>query len=244
MIRNPNNIVDRLVEDFNRVAGGRILSITMYGDAVSHEYRPGESKVDILIVLNDVSMDVLTAFSRVQAFWMRRGISSPLYLSPVLIESLIDIFPLEFLDMRHAYRVLYGEDFLADLRIKKNSLRLQCERELACLALHLRLEFVGACRDARKMKKTLALSMRRLNPILKGILAVYERKIPTSSTDLISAVEDICGLEASVLYNLYNSRPTGNDIKERFGKLLLTIEKLEGQIENYGHDSKETAENL
>jgi hypothetical protein len=232
VIRNPNDIVDRLVTGFCSVAGGHLLGVTMYGGAVSHEYRPGKSEVNILVVLDDTSADVLSAFVPVQTRWMRRGMSAPLYLTPAAIASLPDVFPMEFLDMRHAYRVLYGEDFLADRRLDRNDLRLQSKRELAGLALHLRLEFVRTCRHPRRLRDVLALSLRRLHPVFKAILVLYEKKIPSPTAELIAAVEDLSGLGPSVLSEMHNHpRLPETKAKEYYERFLRAVELLTGQMD-------------
>src|SRR5262249_39499580 len=62
--------------------------------------------------------------------WHKQGISTPLFVDPAYVRSSIDVFPVEFLDMKQRYRVLYGQDFLQELELKPERLRFQCEQEL------------------------------------------------------------------------------------------------------------------
>ncbi|MBN1307498.1 MAG: hypothetical protein JXA18_06250 [Chitinispirillaceae bacterium] len=211
MIRNPNDIVDSLVAGFSGAAGERLLGITMYGSAVSHEYRPGASDVTILVVLADTSAVVLRAIAPVQARWMRRGVAAPLYLTPRTIASSLASFPVEFLDMRHAYRVLYGEDFLASLQLRTDDLLAQCRREVAGLTLRLTQEFVTASRDPRRLGGVLASSLRRLMPVFKAIVILSREKIPSSTAEIVASVEDLTGLGASVLSEIYNNPSVTKD---------------------------------
>ncbi|MBN1575774.1 MAG: hypothetical protein JW913_04435 [Chitinispirillaceae bacterium] len=242
MIRNPNDIVDRLVAGFSNAAGERLLGIAMYGSAVSHEYRPGKSDVNILVVLADTSAVVLRAIAPVQVRWMRRGVAAPLYLTPRTIASSLESFPVEFLDMRHAYRVLYGEDFLAPLQLRAGDLLLQCERELAGLTLHLTREFVHACRDPRRVGGVLASSLRRLLPVFKAIVVLSQQKIPSATAEIVAAVEDLTGLGASVLSEI-NNRPylTKDTATRKYELFTRAVEIITGHIERL-HEGIEAPE--
>ena len=53
-------------------------------------------------------------------------------------------FRVEFLDMKQRYRLLYGEDFLQKLELKRERLRFQCEQELKGKDARLRQLYLEA----------------------------------------------------------------------------------------------------
>ncbi len=231
MIRNPNDIVEKLVADYSGVLGERLISVILYGSAVSHEYRPGKSDVNIALVLTDTAIPVLHECSSLQARWMRRGVATPLYLTPAAIAASLDMFPVEFLNMKHAYRVLYGENFLAQVQIDKQDLRLQCRRELSGIVLHLKREFIRTCVNPRRLTRQLVLTTRALLPFFKALLVIYERKIPNSKAEIIASVEDLFGLGASVISEIFNgSRRRKTTVIARYDEFTRAVETFIDRI--------------
>ncbi len=205
-IKNPNDIVSPLVQDYQEVFKDAILSLIMYGSAVTHEYRPGISDINIAIVLTDNSIATVAPSIPLQKKWAKSGVATPFFMTQAYITSSLDTYPVEFLDMQSNYRVLYGEDILQNLEIKHEHIRLQCERELKSVAIHLRRSFVQCMGNNKLLASLLSVSLRRLIPIFKGLLVLKEKTIPKSKSSIISAVEDVYNLGASSLSEVLNAQ--------------------------------------
>jgi hypothetical protein len=54
----------------------------------------------------------------------------PLFLTRSDLSSSLDSYPIEFLNMKNRYRLVYGEDVLQKLSFNPLAVRLQIEREL------------------------------------------------------------------------------------------------------------------
>ena len=52
MIKNPNDIVDRLISDYLKITGDGLISAVLFGSAVSHEYHPGKSEISTIFIFN------------------------------------------------------------------------------------------------------------------------------------------------------------------------------------------------
>lgn len=227
-IKNPNDIVDSFVSDYSNVFSEKLVSVIMYGSAVTHEYRAGVSDINIAIVLEDNSISQIAKSMALQKKWSRCRVTTPFFMTKQYILSSCDTYPVEFLDMRSNYRILYGEDVLEKLEIKQEHIRLQCERELRGAAVHLRRLFVQCAGNNKMLSALLNTSIRRLIPVFKGLLILKGRSIPKSKSDIISLVEDSYNLGASALSDIFNS--TGKNRKQRYDKLFDTytndIDKL------------------
>ena len=68
----------------------------------------------------------------------------PRFFTTELMNQSSDVFPIEFLDIRTTHVILHGTDPLADLEIRRDHLRLQCERELREKLMRLREGYVEA----------------------------------------------------------------------------------------------------
>jgi len=226
VISNPNDIVEPLVADFQAVLGGRLLSVVMYGSAVSHEYRPGRSDINVLFVLDNMSVATLRDCGKAAARWKKRGVA-PLFIAKGMFEPLSGLFPVEFYDMHHNYRVLFGDDMFASLKLDKEKLTMQCRKELYGIAVHLRMEIVHSCGVPRRLDGTLAASLRSLLPYFKALLFVGGRKVPNTKAEIVAAVEEACGLGSSVLSELVNGAPSGGAMAfERCERFLEAVETM------------------
>jgi predicted nucleotidyltransferase len=233
VIRNPNDIVDAYVADYRTVFSDNCESVIMYGSAVTHEYRPGDSDINILIVLKNAGIEELRKSFSITRKWQAKRVTVPFFMTDEYIASSLDTYPIEFIDMRSNYKVLYGEDVLARLDIKKEHVRIQCERELKGIALHLRREYVRTNGNKKVMGRLLATSVKTLLPIFKALLVLNDRPIPKLKSDIIMAIEELYDLGISVFTELFapKAKPgLGRSLDEFIGKFAKTIDVLAATV--------------
>lgn len=234
MIKNPNEIVEPLIDDLETVFGARLIGVCMYGDAVSHEYEPGKSPVNLLVVLSDTSVAMLHKGTALLQQWVKRGIAPPLFLSPADILSYVKDFPIEILSIKQLYRVLSGEDSLSTVSLQKDDLYAQCMRELRGIALHLRREYVAAEKTAR-LEGIMKTAVTTLLPVFKAVLIVYDKKIPHGRTEIIAAVEDLFGMGSSILSKIYNcKRFNRKDVHSWYDQLTITVDTIISKTADIG----------
>jgi predicted nucleotidyltransferase len=223
-VKNPNDIVERYVADYRAAFGNNLISVIMYGSAVTHEYRPRHSDINTLIVLDTCEISDLAKCLGIAGKWLGKKVAIPFFMTKEYIATALDSYPIEFIDMRSNYKVLFGEDVLARFNIKKEHVRLQCERELRGIALHLRREYVRTHNGRVALSLLLAASVKRLLPIFKALLVLNDRQIPKLKSDIIMAVEEQYNLGVSVFTELFGpvSRPLG---ARPYGELFTTYAK-------------------
>ena len=66
-----------------------------------------------------------------------------------------DVFPIEFLDMKENYLVLFGPDLLSNLQVEQKNLRFQCEHELKVKLINLKRAFVFISRNNAALQNLL-----------------------------------------------------------------------------------------
>lgn len=217
-VNNPKDIVESLVSDYRGVFGEDLVSVIMYGSAVTHEYKPGISDINIAIVIKDNSISQITKSIGLQKKWVKSKVSTPFFMTREYIHNSCDTYPVEYLDMRSNYRVLYGEDPLENIEIKREHIRLQCERELRGASIHLRRSFVQCAGNNKMLADLLNVSIRRLIPVFKGLLKLKGQSIPKSKSDIIATVEDNYDLGASSLSDIFNSN--NKNRKQQYDRLF------------------------
>jgi predicted nucleotidyltransferase len=228
-VKNPNDIVDEYVADYKSAFGENLACVIMYGSAVTHEYRPGDSDINTLIVLKNFDLGGLTNGFPVVRKWLSKKVTIPFYMTGEYIASSLDTYPIEFIDIRSNYKVLFGEDVLARLDFKKEHVRLQCERELKGIALHLRREFIRTNGNRKALARLLNASIKTLLPVFKALLVLNDRTIPKLKSDIIMAVEELFNLGISVFTELLvpKAKPdAGRSLDDIINQFAKTIDML------------------
>lgn len=126
----PNE--DKLQEFVTRArkaAGSNIEGIILFGSAVSGDFHPGLSDLNLFCVLHDSSFKALQELAPVVQWWNKQKQPPPLCMTRHELERSTDVFTIELMDMVQHHRVLYGEGVLG-LRIPMHLHRVQVEYEL------------------------------------------------------------------------------------------------------------------
>jgi predicted nucleotidyltransferase len=172
----PQNI-SKTVDDFiNRLKDtyrGNLISVILYGSAASGEFAGRYSNVNLLVVLTDTSLDNLNKVSNIIT---RRKFQrvNPLFFTEDYIKSSSDVFPIEFLDMKENYIVLYGKDTLAGLEIDIINLRFQCEQELKAKLLNIKNIYLRI-KDKQALENILFKSFTSFVHIMRNMVRLKGR---------------------------------------------------------------------
>lgn len=208
----PIDIFDEIVTDFKKVFGGELVSINLYGSATGEDYRPGKSDINFMVVVSEEGIEFLDqAFSIVKK-WRKRNVAIPLFLTEAYIETSMDVFPIEYLNFKRNYILVFGKDILKDLTFKEEFIRLQCEREIKGKLLLLREAFLESYGKARALRSVVVLSLSAFIAIFEALLYLKGEEIPKEKRDIIKVTAGLFELDGSIFEKLL-------DIKEEKIKL-------------------------
>jgi predicted nucleotidyltransferase len=168
------------------VYGPALKSITVYGSLARKEYFPERSDINVMVVLAEADLEALKKCLDVVARGREGCKVTPFFLTKEDIETSTDVFPIKFYDMKDAYEVIYGEDYLADLAIDDGNLRLEVEQEMKILVMELRQFYVQRARKggATGAEHLLAYFNSFLY-LLKRLLKLQGHDAPTRNEELI-----------------------------------------------------------
>lgn len=124
------NQTSELVSRLREAAGNNLQSLVLYGSAATGEFTPEYSNLNLLCVLRDTSFPALSKIAPVIDWWAGKKHSAPSVLTAEEIRRSLDVFAIEFLDMKNQHRVLFGEDLLTSVEIPMDRHRVQLEYEL------------------------------------------------------------------------------------------------------------------
>ena len=229
--KRPEDIFDEFKAEYTALFGDDLIAIILYGSGARGEYTPKQSDLNFLIVLSEEGMERLSDTMDLVAKWRKRSVPVPLFLTKAYIESSLDAFPLEFFNIRTAYHVIHGDDILKDLSIKREDLRLQCERELKAKHLLLRELFLQSQGDVRLLRELISQSLPAFTSIFKALLFLKQDKMPGKYEAVIQGIAEAFGVDGNLFEKLSHIKKgetkSGKDqLKEIVVTYITEIKKL------------------
>jgi len=136
-------VLNDFSSELNKIYKDSLISVILYGSASSGEYVPHRSDVNVLVVLTDSGVTNI-AKARNTINKKRFSDIKPIFVTERYIQSSLDTFPIEFLDMEENHAVISGKDVLSGIKIDTRNLRFQCEQELKSKILLLKTAYIRA----------------------------------------------------------------------------------------------------
>jgi len=239
----PEDIFDEFCGDYTALFGDDLISIILYGSGARGEYIPKKSDINFLIVLSDNGIERLDRSLDFVAKWEKRSVAVPLFLSEDFIEASLDTFPLEFFNIRLAYRMAHGKDILKNLDIEKDKLRLQCERELKAKLILLRKLFLQAHNEPRLLISLIKQSISAFISIFNALLYLKEDQIPIKYNDIIKAMNEHFGIDQVIFQGLLaikkeEKKPGKEELKTIVWKYIIEVKKLSRSVDKMGFKAR------
>lgn len=221
------NTLDVFVGALKDEFSEELESVIVYGSAAGGEFQRRYSDVNVLVVLKDTSLASLKKAAPIVSR-RRYRIINPLFFTQEYIRSSLDVFPIEFLDMKERYAVVYGGDILAGLTIDSRNLRFQCEHELRSKLIALKRAYLSHPRGFSK--DTLFAFCTPLVHILRSLLRMSVKEAPLRQADVLGSISAEFAIELSALRAVLeakenNRRMRHSEAETLFGTLLVDVEK-------------------
>jgi predicted nucleotidyltransferase len=221
-------VLQKFVQSLKDVYQEHLISIILYGSAASGEFIDKYSNLNTLVVLKNTDLENL---EKVSGLINKFRNINPLFLTENYISSSQDIFPIEFLDMKENYSVLYGKDYLKDIQIDTKNLRFQCEQELKAKLLNLKQLYLRIYRDRVALRNLLFKSFTSILHVLRNVLRLKGRKPPYLKQEILKALALEFQIDTSIEEKILTARTkqiklSYKDTKEVFIKFVRDLEKI------------------
>lgn len=129
----------RLQEAF----GDNLISAFLHGNCLMEGFDALRSPWTVSFILKKNGPAEIAAIQNLSKLAQRENIRFCYFFSPAEIVKSLDTFPLEYLHISSRNAVLCGIPPLSGFTPDRGALRLQCERELRGVLIHLRQEAAG-----------------------------------------------------------------------------------------------------
>ena len=232
----PNDKIDDFVNRIREAAGSNLESIILFGSAVSGDFRPGLSNINLLCVLRDCSFTALQALAPVAKWWDHQKQPPPLCMTRKELERSTDVFTIELLDMQQHHRVLFGDDVVEGLRISMHVHRVQVEYELREKLILLRQQILLASGNQSRLWELTLHSVPSFGTLFRHALIALGDDAPVSRREALQALSTKMGFDLSSVYQLLDVREhkadsKNMDINELSGRYLAAIEKVAAAVD-------------
>ena len=206
----------------------RLISVFIYGSAAGKNYIPKISDINSVFIFKDLAFASLTDSLKAVSKGIAKKIAAPLFLTKEHIETSLDVFPIEFLDMKENYILLYGTDLLSSLNIKEEHIRLFCEQQIKGKLIRIRQAYLEVGLKKKGMEALLKESLNSLIPVFRNLIRLKGNQPPTEKGEIIKQLCSEFNLDENVFLPIY--KDSSNDEKIANQEVVVFIEKYLTQI--------------
>src|SRR5580692_3999586 len=217
-------------------AGANLVSVVLYGSAATGEFRPGQSDLNILCLVNHADAKDLESLHGVSEWWIKKGNHPPLIFTRDELNRSADVFAIELLDMKASHRILFGPDFLTDLDVPLHLHRLQVERELRTNWLRLRQAIIAAPLTEKSHLALMTNSLSTFCSLFRHAVFALGEKVPATKREAITAAAKLTAADATPFHQLLDLRESKLDAKSiqvepSLRSYLLFVESITNEID-------------
>ena len=162
--------------------------------------------------------------------------SGRLFLTQRQIEKSLDVFPIEWTDIKERHLLLEGQDVLGAHEVPLGNLRLQLEQELREKLITLRQAYIASAQQPKALEGVLKAAASSFATLCRTLLRLRGESPPARTAEVIERVADIFGLEAEgvlaahlVRYGARRSK--GPELLADYRKFLVQVERLVDAID-------------
>jgi hypothetical protein len=198
--------LNQIVEKLKAAYGDRLVSVVLYGSAVTGDHHDRFSDFNILCVLSEISPRELSQGEEVFRWWREQGSPSPLLLTEHEVATSTDCFAVEFNDIKQHHQILFGKDVIAPLVVDNSFYRAQVEHDLRAKFLRLRQKAAGMLSDADLLRRLLADSVSTFCVLFRHALILHGLEAPAQKRDVLDRAREGFGIDPGPLEKLLDLR--------------------------------------
>lgn len=166
-------------------------SVVITGSALTADFDPRLSDINSVFVLKQLDLQFLFALAPLGRKFGKKGIAAPLIMTPAYIKSSLDVFPIEFLNMKRLHHTVLGEDIFRDIEIRPTDLRYQCERELKVKLIGLRQAYIRSAGDRKALLENIIASIPAYIPLFRAIIFLMGEDPPLTNNEVLAGLYEI-----------------------------------------------------
>jgi hypothetical protein len=204
-------MTDKNIEKIREILGKNLVLIA--------QYNTGDVK-STLVVCNELNFETLKNLKQLKEI--------PLVFATEELTNGIDVFPIEFLNIKQHHTMIFGEDILKDIVISKPNLRRQLEFEFRSKLIHLREQYLHF--KGKDMDNLILSAVPTMSPIIGALVYLGDLE---DKEDMVKSVSQKFGVDLQILEEIQDIRKGKAKFKkdkEQYIKDLIRVLHYIGKI--------------
>lgn len=199
-------VLDQLVEKLRGAYQDRLVSVVLYGSAVTGDHQPKFSDYNVLCVVTDLTRRELAAGEPIFRWWREQGSPAPLLLTEREVATSTDCFAIEFRDIQSCHKILHGRDVVSGLAVDSSFYRAQVEHDLRSKLLRLRQKAAGMLSEPDLLRRLLLDSISTFCVLFRHALLLHGVDAPLRKREIVQAARDRFHIDAAPFEKLLDVR--------------------------------------
>ena len=201
------------ISEIQKIFGGNLVCVAEYGKDV----------MQYVIVLDKLNAEVLNDSKKLLQNYFKKTKKFPLLLTKEELTDGMDVFPLEFLNIKLNHKILFGKDIFEKLKFEKKHIRRELEYEFRSKLINLRQSYMVVKSD-KEIKLIGESAIPTLLPMLNGMLFLKGVEVPEDIDEILDITEKEYGVNVSTLKKIKESK--GSDKEESVRELVDLLSEL------------------
>jgi hypothetical protein len=229
--------LDDYVAGLDTELGSNLKAVSVYGSATGPDFIPKKSNINLVVILGKLDEQVLTSLLDIVKWGRGKRIVPPLMLTPEYIKASLDVFPIEFLEIRDSHVVIMGEDYFSALQVEPRDVRLECESQLKAAVLRTRQAYLEVGWRRKGAEEVLAASLTSLIPVFRAMLRLKGEEPPRKKSDVVGSLGMAFGVETKTFIAILRDRAGDERIEGEMAHAVLAryideIAHLAGKVDD------------
>ncbi len=225
------------LQDLLSLYPGQIRSVVIYGSAAGKNYTEKRSDINSAVIIDEMGAPNYQRALKLISRGLKQRIATPLFFTKGYIASSLDVFPVEFLEIKENHVLVYGEDYFASLNVDPKNLRLFCEHEIKGKFLRIRQAYLEKGLNTRAVEMLLKESLHALLPIFRNLIRLKNQMVEIDKNEIIRLLAKTYSLDSRVFEEIHHHRTAGlrmsnTQARELTEKYLIELEKLIRAVEH------------
>ncbi len=201
------------ISEIQKIFGGNLVCVAEYG----------KDGMQYVIVLDKLNAEVLNDSKKLLQNYFKKTKKFPLLLTKEELTDGMDVFPLEFLNIKLNHKILFGKDIFEKLKFEKKHIRRELEYEFRSKLINLRQSYMVVKSD-KEIKLIGESAIPTLLPMLNGMLFLKDVEVPEDIDEILDITEKEYGVNVSTLKKIKESK--GSDKEESVRELVDLLSEL------------------
>jgi hypothetical protein len=232
----PEKKISEFASRMRAAAGENLESVILFGSAVTGDFHPEFSNLNLFCVVRDASFAALQALAPAVKWWDAQKQPPPLVMTHDEIQRSTDVFTIELIDMQQHHHLVFGKDVLQGLSIPANLHRAQVEYELREKLALLRQHLLLASGNDSRMWELLVRSVSSFATLFRHVLMVLGHDAPLGKRDAVQALSKQIEFDGSGVLQVLDVRKRKSDrrkldVADVFSRYLAALEQVTATVD-------------